>query len=167
MKHLFDNGDGFSDFPDFGVATPVQSSSTVVGGGQPPAPVLGPPIDVSDEVREAQAAFTASGDGGPGSVVSVSGPASAGLTINLIFDAAAMAAPQSFRDGITAAMQQICAVVTDKITINIQIDYSGTGGGAAAGPTGGNYVSYSTVRADLVNNASPGDATFSSLPTGS
>ncbi len=138
-----------------------------MGGGPPPAPVLGPPIDITDETREAEASFAASGDGGPGSVVSVGGPASAGLTINLIFDAAAMAAPQSFRDGITAAMQQICAVVTDKITINIQIDYSGTGGGASAGPTGGNFVGYSTVRADLVNNASPGDTTFNALPTGS
>ena len=78
-----------------------------------------------------------------------------------------MAAPQSFRDGITQAMQMICAVVTDHITVNLQIDYSGTGGGAFAGPTGGNFVSYSTVRADLVNNASPGDTTFNSLPTGS
>ena len=167
MKNLFDNGNGLSDFSDLVVATPAQSSSTVVGGGPPPAPVLGPPIDITDETREAEASFAASGDGGPGSVVSVGGPASAGLTINLIFDAAAMAAPQSFRDGITAAMQQICAVVTDKITINIQIDYSGTGGGASAGPTGGNFVGYSTVRADLVNNASPGDTTFNALPTGS
>ena len=49
----------------------------------------------------------------------------------------------------------------------MQIDWSGTGGGAAGGPSGGNFVNYSTVRADLVNNASPGDTTFNSLPTGS
>ena len=51
--------------------------------------------------------------------------------------------------------------------MNIKIDYSGTGGGAAAGPDNGLYQSYSAVRADLVNNATPGDTTFNALPTGS
>ena len=139
----------------------------MIGGTPDPGPATGSPIVVSDEVLETEANFAASGSGGPGSVVTVSGAASAGLTINLIFDAAAMAAPQSFRDGITQAMQMICAVVTDNITINLQIDYSGTGGSAAAGPTGGYYEPYSVVRADLVNNATPGDTTFNSLPTGS
>src|SRR5215813_874281 len=165
MKNLLDGSSGLSDVSDFVVAAPAQSSSSVMGGG--PAPVLGGPIDVPDEAREAQEAIDASGDGGPGSVVAVGGPTSAGLTINLLFDAAAMAAPQSFRDGVTQAMQLICAVVTDHITLNLSIDYSGTGRGAFGGPTGGNYVSYSTVRADLVNNASPGDTTFNSLPSGS
>src|ERR1700742_3729582 len=158
-------GDNF-DFSDFFVAPHTDSSSSL-GGGPPPAPVLGAPIDVPEEFSEAQALVAASGDGGPGSVVPVSGATSAGLTINLVFDAAAMAAPQSFRDGITQAMQMICAVVTDHITLNLSIDYSGTGRGAFGGPSGGNYVNYSTVRADLVNNASPGDTTFNSLPTGS
>src|ERR1700742_728936 len=158
-------GDNF-DFSDFFVAPHTDSSSSL-GGGPPPAPVLGAPIDVPEEFSEAQALVAASGDGGPGSVVTVSGATSAGLTINLVFDAAAMAAPQSFRDGITQAMQMICAVVTDHITLNLSIDYSGTGRGAFGGPSGGNYVNYSTVRADLVNNASPGDTTFNSLPTGS
>ena len=34
---------------------------------------------------------------------------------------------------------------TDNITVNLNIDYSGTGGGAAAGPDNGQFVSYSTV----------------------
>src|ERR1700759_3914655 len=157
----------FDDISDFIVAPPAQSSGNVVGGGSPPAPVLGAPITVPEEELEAEAAVAASGGGGSGSVGTVSGATSAGLTINLVFDAAAMAAPQSFRDGITAAMQMICAVVTDHITLNLQIDYSGTGRGAFGGPSGGNYINYSTVRADLVNNASPGDTTFNSLPTGS
>jgi serralysin len=166
MKRLSDDSYGFADSPDFVfAAAPAQGAST--GAGGTPAPVLGAPIDVPQEVLEAEAAFAASGTGGAGSVVTVGGATSAGLTINLMFDAAAMAAPQSFRDGITQAMQMICAVVTDHITLNIQIDYSGTGGGAFAGPSGGNYVSYSTVHADLVNNASPGDTTFNSLPSGS
>jgi serralysin len=160
MKNPFD--DSFSDFL---VAAPTAS----LGGGSPPAPapVVGAPIDVPEEFSEAAALVAASGNGGPGSVVTVSGATSAGLTINLVFDAAAMAAPQSFRDGVTAAMQMICAVVTDHVTLNLSIDYSGTGRGAFGGPSGGNYVGYSTVRADLVNNASPGDTTFNSLPTGS
>src|ERR1700759_208742 len=157
----------FDDISDFIVAPPAQSSGNVVGGGSPPAPVLGAPITVPEEELEAEAAVAASGGGGSGSVVTVSGATSAGLTINLVFDAAAMAAPQGFRDGITAAMQMICAVVTDHVTLNLSIDYSGTGRGAFGGPSGGNYVAYSTVRADLVNNASPGDTTFNSLPTGS
>ncbi len=161
MKNLFDDS-----FSDFFVAAPSADASGSVGG-TPPPPVLGAPIEVPEEFGEAQALVAASGDGGPGSVVTVTNATSAGLTINLVFDAAAMAAPQSFRDGITAAMQMICAVVTDHITLNLAIDYSGTGGSAFGGPSGGNYVSYTTVRADLVNNASSGDTTFNSLPTGS
>jgi hypothetical protein len=166
MKNPFDDSSGFADSSGFVIAG-AHSSGTVIGGTADPAPVLGAPIAVPEEELEAEAAVAASGNGGPGSVVTVSGATSAGLTINLMFDAAAMAAPQSFRDGITAAMQMICAVVTDHITLNFSIDYSGTGRGAFGGPSGGNYVSYSTVRADLVNNASPGDTTFNSLPSGS
>ena len=71
---------------------------------------------------------------------------SGGFTINLIFDAAAMAAPASFRAGIEQAASILSATITNKITVNINIDYSGTGGGAAAGPDNGQFVSYSTVR---------------------
>ncbi len=90
-----------------------------------------------------------------------------GITINLLFDAAAMAAPASFRAGIQQAASLLTASISDRITVNIKIDYSRTGGGAAAGPDNGLYESYSSVRADLVNNATPGDATFNALPTGS
>jgi hypothetical protein len=45
-------------------------------------------------------------------------------------------------------------------------DYSGTGGGAAAGPDTGVYESYSSIRADLINDATPGDTTFNALPSG-
>ena len=91
---------------------------------------------------------------------------SGGITINLLFDAAAMAAPASFRAGIQQAASLLTAAISDKITVNIKIDYSGTGGGAAAGPDNGQYLSYSTVKADLVNNATPGDPTFNALPGG-
>src|SRR5580692_6588444 len=77
---------------------------------------------------------------GPGSVVAET---SGGLTINLLFDAAAMAAPASFRAGIEQAASILASTITDKITVNLNIDYSGTGGGAAAGPDNGQFVSYS------------------------
>ena len=117
------------------------------------------------ESFEAQAAVAQSGSGGTGSVVAVT--SSAGFTINLIFDAAAMAAPSSFRAGIEQAASILSATITDKITVNIKIDYSGTGGGAAAGPDNGLFESYSTVRTDLINNAVTGDTTFNALPNAS
>ena len=90
-----------------------------------------------------------------------------GVTINLLFDPAAMAAPASFRAGIQQAASLLTASISDQITVNIKIDYSGTGGGAAAGPDNGLYESYSSVRADLINHATAGDTTFNALPTGS
>jgi len=99
-----------------------------------------------------------------GSVMSVT---SGGISINLILDAAAQAAPTSFKNGLQQAVAILAANITDKITVNIKIDYSGTGGGAAAGPDSGYYENYSWVHSELVNNASAGDTTFNSLPTGS
>src|SRR6185312_2934486 len=79
----------------------------------------------------------------------------------------AMAAPASFRAGIEQATAILSATITNKITVNINIDYSGTGGGASAGPDNGLFESYSTVRADLIANAAPGDTSFNALPNGS
>jgi hypothetical protein len=87
-----------------------------------------------------------------------------GFHINLSFDAAALAAPQSFRDGITAAAQMIEATLSDNITVNLKIHYKGTGGGAFAGPAGGGFLTYSDVRSFLLANAGPGDHTFDALP---
>ena len=99
-----------------------------------------------------------------GSTVAVT---SGGITINLLFDAAAMAAPASFRAGIQQAASILGAAIFDKISVNIQIDYSGTGGGAAAGPDNGLFESYSSIRSDLINHATPGDTSFNALPSGS
>jgi hypothetical protein len=106
---------------------------------------------------------TAAGSG-PGSVVAVT---SGGITINLLFDAAAMAAPASFKAGIQQAAAILASTISDHITVNLKIDYSGTGGGAAAGPDNGLFESYTTIKADLVNNATPGDTIFNALPSGS
>jgi hypothetical protein len=100
----------------------------------------------------------------PGSAVAVT---SGGITINLLYDAAALAAPASFRAGIQQAVSILAAAISDKITVNIKIDYSGTGRGASAGPDHGLLLSYSSIRADLVNNATPGDTTFNALTAGS
>ena len=89
-----------------------------------------------------------------------------GITFDLIFDAAAMAAPASFRAGIQQAATILANSISDKITVNLHIDYSGTGGGAAAGPDGGLYESYSLIHADLLKVAAPGDTTFNFLPSG-
>ncbi|WP_316168113.1 MULTISPECIES: NF038122 family metalloprotease, partial [unclassified Bradyrhizobium] len=118
------------------------------------------PVQIPEEALVAEAA-QGSASASPGSVIALS---SGGLTINLIFDAAAMAAPASFRAGIQQAAALLSTAISDKITINLKIDYSGTGGGAAAGPDHGQWVSYSNVRSYLVNNATAGDGTFDALP---
>jgi hypothetical protein len=137
----------------------MPSTANNGGGASAPVPAAPPTPTLPSESVEA-----ASAQSGPTTVVAET---SGGITINLVFDAAAMAAPASFRAGIEQAAAILSATVTNQITVNINIDYSGTGGGAAAGPAGGQYVSYSTVRSDLINDAAPGDPTFDALPTGS
>ena len=127
----------------------------------PPASTPATPV-LPDESVDAIAANASSGSGGPDSVVAET--SSSGFTINLIFDAAAMAAPASFRAGIEQAAAILSSTITNKITVNIDVDYKGTGGGAFAGPATGLYESYSSVRADLIANAAPGDTTFNALP---
>ena len=170
---LSDPQDPFNDLGtpgsgiDFGPFLPASSNGGGIGAPlNNPPPVSTPlaPILPAESV-EAAAAVSASGTGGPGSVVAET--SSSGFTINLVFDAAAMAAPASFRSGIEQAASILSATIANKINININIDYSGTGGGAAAGPDNGQYVNYSTVRADLIANAAPGDTSFNALPTGS
>src|SRR6516164_6709775 len=86
------------------------------------------------------------------------------MIINLIFDAAAQAAPAAFRNTMQQAANMIASMFTDNITVNLNIDYSGTGGGAAAGPDNGAFESYSTVYNYLTQSHSPGDSSFDYLP---
>jgi hypothetical protein len=103
---------------------------------------------------------------GPDSTVSVA--STTGFTINLKYDAAASApGAASFRAGIQQAANLLMASITDKITVNLIIHYSGTGGGAFASPDASVFDTYSQVRAFLINNATPGDHTFDALPGGS
>src|SRR5258708_34954919 len=98
-----------------------------------------------------------------GSTVSVT---TGGITINLLCDAAAMAAPANFRAGIVQAATILAGTISDKITVNLVIDYSGTGGGAAAGPDHGLYEPYSFIRSDLINSPAPCHTTFHWFPCG-
>ena len=132
------------------------------GGGSPFA--SNPVETLASPALTSEAVLSSSAQSGPTSVLAMT---SGGITINLLFDAAAMAAPASFRAGIQQAASILTAAISDKITVNIKIDYSGTGGGAAAGPDNGLYESYSSVKADLITNATLGDTTFNALPSGS
>jgi hypothetical protein len=131
-------------------------------GGHDGDSLMGTPVTMSETFISIAAASTAGAS--PNSIVAVT---SGGITINLLFDAAAMAAPASFRAGIQQAVSLLAAAISDPITVNIKIDYSGTGGGAAAGPDNGLFESYSSVKANLINHATPGDTTFNALPGGS
>ncbi|MEA2920141.1 MAG: hypothetical protein QOF07_104, partial [Bradyrhizobium sp.] len=129
-----------------------------LSGGNPFAPLALPMLSAAVTGAGSTTAID------PGSAVAVT---SGGITINLLYDAAALAAPASFRAGIQQAVSILAAAISDKITLNIKIDYSGSGGGAAAGPDHGLFQSYSSIRADLINNATPGDTTFNALAAGS
>ena len=144
-----------------GAASSVGGSALTVGGH---ASDLDNPVEIPRSALTGEAVEALDAQSGATSSFSM---VTGGITINLLFDAAAMAAPASFRAGIQQAASILTATISDKITVNINVDYSGTGGGAAAGPSGGQYLNYSTVRADLINNATAGDATFNALPSGS
>ena len=87
-----------------------------------------------------------------------------GIAFNLLFDPAATAAPAAFRAGIEQAATLLSQTISNQITVNINTDYSGTGGGANGGPGPSFFESYATVRSDLINDAIPGDTTFDALP---
>src|SRR6476619_5218385 len=73
-----------------------------------------------------------------------------GMTFHLIYTAAADAAPASFRTGIETAARLLSQAIQNPITVNLTIDYSGTGGGAKAGPEFeflSQFVSYEPISA--------------------
>src|SRR5438477_8226496 len=113
----------------------MPSTANSGGGASAPVPVVSPTPIIPSEAVEAESAQI-----GPTTVVAET--SGSGITINLVFDAAAMAAPASFRAGIEQAAAILSATITNQITVNINIDYSGTGGGAAAGPDKRASVNY-------------------------
>jgi hypothetical protein len=156
-----DPADGFPSMTGAEVSTNFLPSAGLEGGKTPGNG--GVPIP-SIPALTSEAAISLAAQSGPTTVTTMT---AGGITINLLFDAAAMAAPASFRAAIQQAASLLTAAISDKITVNIKIDYSGTGGGAAAGPDSGLYESYSSIRTDLINNATAGDTTFNALPSGS
>ena len=100
------------------------------------------------------------------------------MLINLIYDAQALAAPQSFRDGMEAAVLMLERHILDDITVNINIGYGehngvpvsadiSTGGPGATLNGAGLDLSYTDLRAALAgHNTSPTDQTvLDNLPT--
>ena len=93
------------------------------------------------------------------------------LNINLIYDAQALAAPQSFRDGMEAAVLMLERHIQDNITVNINVGYGensgsalspniSTGGPGATANGAGFDLTYTALRAALVNhNSSATDQT--------
>jgi hypothetical protein len=86
------------------------------------------------------------------------------MLINLIYDSAAKAAPQSFRDAIQTAANILDSTFTDAITVNVEVGYGVltvngvvhdtlTDGEAETETLSGHYYDYSEVRADLVGSA--------------
>ena len=82
--------------------------------------------------------------------VSVTTPG--GITFHLIFDAAADAAPQTFRDGVEQAARLLSQAIANPITVNIKIGYSGTKDppGAVTSAPNGAFESYEPISATEV-----------------
>ena len=181
MTHKFNVNDLFSDSFDFsdGIRTtldtfhhevsanlngpaPVQPPPFSLNG---PAPVQPPPLSLNDPVPVLSPDPSDISGGAASNTITTFGNTvvvnNGGMTFDLNFDAAA---PASFRTGIENAALLLSAAIPDHITVNLQIHYSGTGGGASAKPDAGLFESYSTVRAELLQHANPGDTNFDALP---
>lgn len=91
-----------------------------------------------------------------------------GPTFILNFDAASSAASvdaQNFRAGIIQAASILSSALTDHITISLNIDYTGTGGGAFANVSNGVSQTYTSVANALKSHAAAGDTTFNNMTT--
>jgi hypothetical protein len=151
-------------------------SSDLSGLGQSFLSYTGNGMDLSQGVQLTSASLRAeTGIGSPhastlglagiGTTVTVH---TGGITFNLLFDAASSAstaAASSFRAGLIQAASILSSAFSDQITVNISIQYSGTGGGAAAGPNYQISDSYSTLSVTLKADAGAGNTTFNNLPT--
>ena len=97
-----------------------------------------------------------------------------GLIINLVYDSNALAAPQSFRDGMQTAVNILEAAFTTPITINVAVGYgefpalNGLGNqglpnqSTSEAMAWGNSLTYSALRSDLAATAQSVDD-YSSL----
>src|SRR6185437_2512300 len=88
-----------------------------------------------------------------------------GMTFHLIYDDDAAAAPQSFRDAVEAAAQQLSDAIQNQVTVNITIHYTQTAGTSAdAKPDDSSTVSSGDVRNDLIKSS--GSYVAAILPAG-
>ena len=129
-------------------------------GVYPPQASFSQPLEVAYFPLEGDPGPDGGSSNDPGSVVAVT---SGGITFNLTFDSFA---PSSFRAGIQQAASILTAAISDQITVNLSIHYTGSGGGAFAGPANGLFESYSATTAALTSHASLGDTIFNALPGG-
>src|SRR5438552_586632 len=81
------------------------------------------------------------------------------MILNLIYDAFALAAPQSFRDGMATAASILMGAIYDNITINIGVGYGEYNNGPlfpnqniSLGGDSGFSITYSNLRALLVSH---------------
>jgi serralysin len=156
------NAPGTASITAFSVSTnPTIATAGMTSVALSGDPAPGTAVAIPSSYEWAVQGSPSGSQSGTGSVVTVT---SGGITFDLLFDAGA---PASFETGIEQAASILAAAISDKITVNLNIHYSGTGGGAFAGPDSGIYESYSSIRTDLINNATPGDTIFNALPSGS
>jgi hypothetical protein len=134
-----DNATGSGSFAAFGDGGGtanfgwVQSALTPGQPGNPPAAVLAPvppPPAATAPQGAIEMAVAASAI-----ATSAAAATGGGFHINLIWDAAALAAPASFRAGIQQAANLLQSAISDPITVNINIHYSGTGAAPRPAPT--------------------------------
>ncbi len=95
------------------------------------------------------------------------------MQINLIYDSSTTSAPSTFFTVMNAAVQYLDSLITNNITVNIQVGWGEVGGQSLAtgdlgeGGANGVIMSYTQLKADLLANSnSAADATaYANLPT--
>lgn len=114
-----------------------------------------------------------------GTTAAATTAASAGLVINLLWDASVANAPASFKTAIQAAAAMIQQYVTTPITVNIAVGWGEIGGFGGAAPytvpnnsalgetLGGVWQSYASVKQALTNTATSADdkSVLAALPS--
>src|SRR5271170_2172977 len=90
------------------------------------------------------------------------------MNINLELDTAAQAAPTAIQNAWTTAANILDATFSDNITINISVDWSGSGRASSGAPYDYPYdyidTTYSGLLGLLKEEATLGDTTFADLP---
>lgn len=179
-------GDGSDPFADWGwLQSAAEAGSGTWNSAAASASLSPAPVSATAIVNEASvgldpstaAAFAVRSDVGPvlaaPAAAAVAPLASAGLIINLVWDASAQNAPQSFRDGVQSAANVLQAAFTNPITVNMEIGYGewanqdfGLVATAEGGPISTTSESYSALRSQLANHATTADVTqaVNSLP---